>query len=165
MRRENCHTISLFVAHKPGVLLRICLIFARRGFNIESLVVSGAIDGKFARMTVVAEGDYDDLGKIIKQLDKLVDVISCYQHVRKNVIETEAALMKISVNTQNRTEVLQIADHFKAETVDFSEEALILRVSGSTERLDSLEDMLSKYGILEIVRSGKMLMARGSEPT
>jgi acetolactate synthase-1/3 small subunit len=159
------HTISIYVANKPGVLVRVAQVFARRGFNVDSLVVSPAIDGNFSRITITAQGNPENIDQINKQVAKLIDVIHVSEHNQANVLEKELALIKIAVTNENRTEILQIIDHFKAITVDFSHASMIVQVTGSTEKLDSLMSMLEKYEILEVVRTGKILMARGEEVT
>ena len=164
MSRSDIHTISLFVANKPGVLLRIALIFSRRGFNIESLVVSSALDGRFSRMTITAKGDPKTLEQIIKQANKLIDVLHATDHIDEDCIEQELAMIKVKT-CDNRSEVLQIVRHFKAETVDLSEESLVIQSTGRSDKIDAMIDMLKKFEILEIVRSGKMAMKRGVDLT
>ncbi len=159
------HSISLLVNNKPGVLIRISLVFARRGYNIDSLVVSPAHNGKFARMNIVASGESKTLEQIIKHLNKLIDVIHAKDHTGEVVVEKELALIKLNCPPEKRTEILQIAEHFKSQTVDLSESTLMLQVTGSTEKLDAMELMLDKYGIKEMVRTGKIIMARGSADT
>ncbi len=162
----NNHTISLLVANKPGVLVRISLVFARRGYNIESLVVSPALDGKFSRMTITAEGDKETLEQIIKQTAKLVDVVSATEHkVEEGILEKEMALVKVTCQEGDRTAIFQIVEHFKGLTIDFSEESLIISITGSTEKLNCAISMLKKFGIKELVRTGKILMTRGSAQT
>lgn len=164
-KTESKHTISLYVANKPGVLVRIAQVFARRSFNIDSLVVSEGRNPRYSRMTIVCQGDPDTLEQIIKQCAKLVDVLHASEHEKGTVIEKEFALVKVKATAGNRSEILQISEHFKAETVDFTEESLILQVSGSTEKLDAMAALLDKYGIVEQVRTGKVLMARGLAET
>jgi acetolactate synthase-1/3 small subunit len=159
------HSISLLVNNRPGVLIRIALVFARRGYNIDSLVVSPTHNGKFARMNITASGEPKTLEQIIKQLNKLIDVIHAKDHTGEVTVEKELALIKVNCPPEKRTEILQIAEHFKGQTVDLSETTLMLQVTGSTEKLDSLELMLDKYGIQEMVRTGKIIMARGGEET
>ncbi len=155
------HTISLFVNNKPGVLLRVALIFSRRAFNIESLVVSSAMDGKYSRMTITASGDSKTLEEIIKQANNLVDVIHAGEHIESESIEKELAFIKMKINATNRTEILQIVDNFKSETVDLTHESLIIQVTGKTDKLDAMIELLSHYEVIEIVRTGKVVMARG----
>ena len=158
------HTISIMVANKPGVLMRISALFARRAYNIESLVVSPALDGRFSRMTITAAGNPGMLEQIIKQLDKLIDVIHALEHPQ-NCLEKELALIKIKLNEDERREVLQMVRHFNAKTVDFTETSVIIQITGDTDKLDACVTLLKKYKIQEIVRTGKILMTRGAEHT
>src|SRR5690606_56148 len=159
------HSISLLVNNKPGVLIRIALVFNRRGYNIDSLVVSPSHNGRFARMNITASGEPKTLEQIIKQLNKLIDVIHAKDHTGEVTVEKEMALIKIACTPEKRTEILQIAEHFKSQTVDLSETTLMLQVTGSTEKLDAMELMLDKYGLMEVIRTGKIIMARGSVDT
>ncbi len=159
------YPISLLVNNRPGVLIRIALVFARRGFNIESAVVSPAHDPNFSRMSLVASGDPLTFDQIIKQLNKLVDVIHAQHHSSEGNIEKELLLIKVNCNADQRSEILQISKHFKCQTVDLTEENLILQATGNSDKLDALHLMLDKFGIIEYVRSGKIIMTRGSRPT
>jgi len=159
------HTISLFVNNKPGVLVRVSLVFSRRGFNIESLVVSPAAEGRFSRMTITCSGDPDTLEQVVKQLAKLVDVVHAIDHTNDQAYETEIALVKLECAIDERTSILQVSEHYKARVVDFGPESLILQVYGSSEKLDAFIDLLRPFGIAELVRSGKLLMARGKRIT
>ena len=163
-RFSNNHTISLFVANKPGVLLRIALIFSRRGFNIESLVVSSALDGKFSRMTITAKGEKNGIEQIVKQAKKLVDVVHASEHAQLDAVQREFAMIKVGI-ADNRTDLLQVVEHFKAETLDLQSDSLIIQVTGATEKVDAMVSMLEPYGIIELVRTGRVLMARGNEMT
>jgi acetolactate synthase I/III small subunit len=162
---QASHTISLFVANKPGVLLRICLVFSRRGFNIESLVVSPAFDGRFSRMTITAQGEKKTLDQIIKQCAKLVDVIHASEHNAKTSVEKEFALIKVDLKKENRVEILQLTQHFQAEALDFSDNTLVFQIVGDTEKINTCLSMLNPFGILEMVRSGKMVITKGQEAT
>jgi acetolactate synthase-1/3 small subunit len=160
------HTLSLLVRNKPGVLTRVSLVFARRGWNIESLVVSPDVqDGEFSRITITCSGDPETLEQIIKQLQKLIDVVRATDHTGERVIETEIALVKIRANIRERTEILQIAEHYKAKVVDYGAESLILRVYGESEKIDTIISLLRQFDIEELVRSGKILMVRGVDRT
>ena len=150
---------------RPGVLVRVALVFSRRGYNIESLVVSkGAREG-FSRMTITCSGDPITLEQCIKQLAKLVDVVHATDHTGEAAIETEIALAKLECSLDERTEILQIADHFNAKVVDFGANSLVLRVYGDSEKLDAMIELLVPFQIVELVRSGKILMARGRVST
>lgn len=159
------HTISLFVHDRPGVLVRVALVFARRGYNIESLVVSPSASGGFSRMTITCSGDPATLDAIIGQLAKLVDIVTATDHTGDESYETEIGLIKLEVENENRTQVLQIAEHFNAKVVDYAAQSIVLRVYGSSEKLDALISLLGSFGIAELVRSGKVLMVRGSQAT
>ena len=159
------HSISLYVHNKPGVLVRVALVFSRRAYNIESLVVSPAAEGEFSRMTITCTGDPDTLEQIIRQLQKLVDVVHAVDHTGDEAFETEIALVKLRVAMDSRTQILEVAEHFNAKVVDYGAESLVLRSYGSCEKLDAFIQLLRPFGIVELVRSGKILMARGLQAT
>lgn len=162
---NNMHTLSLYVANKPGVLARIAQTFARRGFNIDSLVVSASMDGKYSRMTIAAKGNPENLDQIIKQASKLIDVMHCVDHGNADVVSKEMALIKVGVGADARPEVLQIAEHFGCRVVDLTETSLIVMVTGDSDKLDALVRMFQKHPIIEMVRTGKVIMARGEDAT
>ena len=159
------YNLSIFVANRPGALVRIAQAFSRRGFNIESLVVSPGTTADFSRMTITAKGDRAGLEQIIMQCSKLVDVLACREHTDEEVVARELALVKVAVDSHQRGEVLQIADHFRAKTVDLSENSIVLEATGSSEKLDAMVDLMRKYKIIELVRTGKVIMARGERET
>jgi acetolactate synthase-1/3 small subunit len=163
--RDDVHTLSLYVNNKPGVLVRVALVFARRGYNIESLVVSPAAKGNFSRMTITCSGDRQTLEQIIKQLAKLVDVVHAVDHTGDDSYESEIALVKLESRLDQRTEILQIAEHYGAKVVDYGPESLMLRVYGDSDKLDAFLALLGPMGLRELVRSGKILMARGLAET
>jgi acetolactate synthase-1/3 small subunit len=162
---KQVHTISLFVNNKPGVLVRVALVFSRRGFNIESLVVSPGAEGRFSRMTITCTGEPEDLEQVVKQLAKLVDVVHAIDHTGDQSYETEIAVVKLECPIDQRTQILQITEHFKAKVVDYGTESLIVQVHGSSEKLDAFIDLMRPYQLVELVRSGKLLMARGRRLT
>ena len=157
---KNLHTISLFVNNQPGVLVRVALVFSRRGFNIESLVVSPAAEGRFSRMTIVGSGAPVVLEQVVKQLAKLVDVVHAIAHTGDRSYEVEIALVKLETALDRRTEILQIAEHYKARVVDYGPDSMILQAQGSSEKLDAFIGLLRPFRLTELVRSGKLLMAR-----
>jgi len=159
------HTLSVLVNNQPGVLARIAQVFARRGYNIESLVVSPAADGRFSRMTIGARGEEAGLDQIKAQCNKLIDVIHCYDHTVDDIVSKELALVKIFVGPDRRAEALQIGEHFGCKTLDLSSDSLILMVTGDSGKLDAMISMVSDFGIIELVRTGKVVMTRGSGTT
>jgi acetolactate synthase-1/3 small subunit len=163
--RDDVHTISLVVANKPGVLVRVALVFSRRGYNIESLVVSPTVDGGFSRMTITCSGDPSTLEQIIKQLQKLIDVVQATDHTGDDAYETEIALVKLRADLHERTEILQVAENFGAKVTDYGQDSLMLRVYGASDKLDAFIALLRPYGMRELVRSGKILMVRGLQKT
>ena len=162
---KSMHTLSIYVANKPGALARIAQVFARRAFNIESLVVSPAVDGNFSRMTISCSGNPEGLDQIIKQLSKLIDVLHCIDHTFDKSVMKEMGLIKIAVDAEGRSEALQIAEHFGCKTVDLTTESMILQVVGDPAKIDALEEMIEKFKIVELVRTGKVVMSRGQEIT
>ena len=160
------HTISVLVRNQPGVLVRVALVFARRGYNIESLVVSADVaNGEFSRMTITCSGDLQTLEQIIKQVAKLIDVVHAIDHTGQSVVETEIALVKIQCKLSDRTEILQIAELYSAKVVDYGVDSLIVRIVGAAEKIDVFLSLLRNYQIVELVRSGKILMTRGLATT
>ncbi|WP_206170869.1 acetolactate synthase small subunit [Phragmitibacter flavus] len=159
------HTLSMFVSNKPGVLGRICQVFSRRGFNIDSLVVSQGRDPEFSRMTVGISGHPEGLHQIIMQCNKLIDVIHCFEHDDRDSVTREMILIKLQAGPADRTEILQIVKHYNGKTVDLHEESLIVMVHGNTDKVDAAVRMLSKFEIVETVRTGKVVMARGTTDT
>lgn len=162
---KNMHTLSVYVSNKPGALARIAQVFSRRGFNIESLVVSPAVDGHFSRMTISCSGDPEGLDQIIKQLMKLIDVLHCIDHTYDESVTKEMGLIKIAVDSEGRSEALQIAEHYGCKTVDLTPESMILQVVGNPDKIDALEEMIAKFKIIELVRTGKVVMSRGQDLT
>ncbi len=163
--RPTTHTISLLVANKPGVLVRIALVFARRGYNIDSLVVSPAHDPRFSRMTITAQGDPETLEQIIKQADKLIDVIHAGEHNEADAVHTELALIKVRFTPTTKPILMKLARRFHAHLLDETGPALIFSVAGPSHQLDEFEKLLKKYGVIEMVRTGKVVMAKGGAET
>ena len=161
------HTISVLVENRPGVLARVSGLFARRGFNIDSLAVCATEDPAVSRMTVVTRGDSAQLEQIVKQLDKLVDVITILDHTHDALVEREIALIKVRATVDNRNEIMQLAAIFHA-TVDHispKEETMILEVTGETNGVDAFLETLAKFQIQELVRTGTIAMVRGGRST
>jgi acetolactate synthase-1/3 small subunit len=154
------HTISVLVENQFGVLARVSGMFSARGYNINSLCVGETIDPSISRMTVVVKGDDKVLQQIIKQLNKLVDVIEVIDLTQEVFIERELMMIKVRAGAEKRTEVVEIANIFRAKIVDVGSEAMILEVTGAEGKLGAIVDMLRPYGIEELVRSGEIAVAR-----
>ena len=163
--KKNTHIISLLVANKPGVLVRIALVFARRGYNIDSLVVSPSFNPRFSRMTLTAQGDPRELEQIIKAANKLVDVIHAMEHTGIDAVHSELALVKVKYTAATKVVIQKLIKKFKARILDDFENLLIIEQAGETSRLDEFEIALKKYGLVEMVRTGKLVMAKGHEET
>ena len=160
------HTISCRVRNRPGVLARVAGLFSRRGYNIDSLVVSTAHKPGESRMTIVVqEVDEDVIAQIVQQLYKLVDMIQVLDHTGDVVVERELAMMKIETSPETRQEILQLATVFRARTVDVGDDNIVLEVTGAPDKVEALERIMDPYGILEMVRTGKVIMTRGNQPT
>jgi len=161
------HTISVMVENRPGVLARVSGLFARRGFNIASLAVSATEDPTVSRMTVVVTGDNRELEQITKQLNKLIDVISIFDHTEDNLVEREIALIKVHATLVNRSEIMQLTTVFNAEIVNITpaEETMIIEITGDQNRVDAFLETLAKFEILEMVRTGKIALVRGAKMT
>ena len=159
------HTISLHVRNVPGALVRISLVFSRRGFNIESLVVSPGKTEEFSRMTITSSGDPETLEQVVKQLQKLIDVVHAADHTDQDCIDVEVALVKVKIPLDDRTAVLQVVEHYHGKVVDYAGESIIIRIAGTSGKIDAFVDLMAQWDILELVRSGKLLMARGLEET
>ena len=158
-------TIGLLVNDQPGVLMRISQVFSRRGYNIESLVVSPAHIPGTSRMTITCSGPGDVLHQIILQLDKLVDVMHARDHTDDRAVTRELALFKVACSVAERTEILQIAEVFRGKTVDIAEDTITVEATGTSEKMDALQALLTKFDLREMVRTGKVVMARGAEIT
>lgn len=159
------HTISLHVANRPGVLIRIALVFARRGYNIDSLVVSPASNPNYSMMNITAVGENTTLTQILKQLNKLVDVVHATDRTGEDILQKELALIKLNCTQQDRSEILQLAHAMRCDIVDISEQVVMLQATGSSEEVDNVTRVLGVYDVIEIIRTGKVLMARGAEHT
>lgn len=159
------HAISLTVANRPGVLVRVALVFSRRGYNIDSLVVSPMLNEGFSRMNIVARGKPENLMQIIGQLEKLIDVVTAKDHTNDDVVVKELALIKLHCSAKERTEILQIVRHFRAITVDLTNTSVTIQVTGSSDKIDAMITLCQDYKVVELIRTGKIIVSRGPEPT
>lgn len=155
------HTLSVLVENRPGVLARVAGLFARRGFNITSLAVGETEDPAVSRMTIVVSAEGSPLEQVVKQLHKLINVLRV-EELPAGSVEREVALIKVGVDAGRRAEVLEIVEIFRAKVVDVDRGSLIVEVTGSPEKTRALQDLLEPYGIVEMVRTGRVALARGS---
>ena len=159
------HTISAMVANRPGVLARMSGLFARRGFNIDSLAVSTTEDPNISRTTITVQGDEATLEQICSQLGKLVDVIEVIDHTNDRYVERELCLCKVGCVTGNRSELLDLVSIFRGDVVDVGDEELMLEITGDEEKIDAFVRVMEPFGISEMVRTGKVLLVRGVNKT
>jgi len=162
---EEKFAISIYVCNKPGVLVRIAQTFARRGYNVDSLVVSPAHNTNFSRITVVVQGVPSSYDQILRQLNKLVDVVHAASHTSADIVDREMALFKVRAKPDQRAEIFQIVEVFRAKTVDITDQSLVIETTGDSLKIDALEKLLEPMGLVEMVRSGKLIMKRGLEET
>lgn len=156
------HTLSVLVEDEAGVLSRIASLFARRGFNIESLAVGSGEQGGVSRITMVVPGDDRVIEQITKQLYKLVNVLKVQDITETPCVERELMLLKVSATSTNRSEVVEIAQIFRARVVDVAEDSLTLEVVGDPGKMVAIVQVLQKFGIREIARTGKIALTRES---
>ena len=154
------HTISVLVTNEFGVLSRISGLFSGRGFNIESLTVAETLDSKISRMTIVTRGDDKVIEQINKQLNKLVSVIKVHDFTGEEHIQRELALIKINSTAESRAEILSIVDIFRAKVVDVSPKSYTIEITGDEEKIAAIVELCRPFGIKEIVRTGRIAMAR-----
>ncbi len=157
------HTISALVENKSGVLAHISTLFSARGFNIDSLAVGETNDPEVSKMTIVLDADERILEQVIKQLHKLIDVIKVQDLTGQNFIDRELLLVKVNATPTTRAEIMQIVDIFRARIVNASSKALTIEVTGDTEKVKGMLELLREFGIKNIVRTGKIAMARGDK--
>ena len=157
------NTIVAHVEDRPGVLARVASLFRRRGFNIESLTVGHCEEPGLSRMTIVVDGDDRMVDQLCRQLFKLIDVISIHDITYTPLVDRELALIKVAASNFNRREVLDVVEMFRADVVDVHNDSLIVQVLGDEGKVDAAVHMFEPFGILEMVRTGRVAMRRGPE--
>lgn len=157
------HTLSVLVENKPGVLARVAELFARRGFNIESLAVGTTDRPEISRMTIVVDVADKSLEQVRKQLHKLINVIEISDLDPDHSVDRELMLMKIKAAKDSRSEIIGIVDIFRGKIIDVSRESIIVEVTGTSAKLAAFEDLVRHYGIKELARTGKVALPRGAE--
>jgi acetolactate synthase-1/3 small subunit len=156
------HTIAVIVENKSGVLTRIAGLFSRRAFNIDSLSVGATDNPDYSRMTLTVEGGEDVLEQVIKQLSKLINVIRVSELQPSESVERELAVIKVAADRENRSEIMQIVNIFRASIIDVSARSMIIEVTGDEEKVDAIVQLLRQFGIKEMARTGKVSMVRGA---
>jgi len=154
------HTIAALVENRFGVLARIAGLFSARGFNIDSLTVGETEDPTISRMTIVVEGDDRVLEQVMKQLNKLVDVIKVSDISSQKFVDRELALIKVNAPRSRRSEIMEIAEVFRAKIVDISPKTLTVEVTGNSDKIEAIIGMLKPFGIKELARTGRVAMLR-----
>ncbi|MBI5875931.1 MAG: acetolactate synthase small subunit [Deltaproteobacteria bacterium] len=157
------HTISILVDNEFGVLSKVAGLFSGRGFNIESLCVAETLDPQVSRMTIVTTGDDQVVEQITKQLNKLINVIKVSDLTAEEHIERELALIKVNANADDRAEILSTIDIFRGKVVDVSPTTYTIEMTGDAEKVNAITELLRPFGIKEIVRTGKVAMARSQK--
>ncbi|MGI6412602.1 MAG: acetolactate synthase small subunit [Syntrophomonadaceae bacterium] len=156
------HTLSVTVENLPGVLTRVTTLFRRRGYNIDSLTVGATENPSLSRITIVVTGDEKIIEQVTKQLHKLVDVTKIVDMTNEQYVDRELVLIKVKADSAVRADIVQIVDIFRARIVDISRTSLIIEATGDPNKIDAIEDSLRPFGIMEIVRTGKVAMIRGN---
>ncbi|PWU13289.1 MAG: acetolactate synthase small subunit [Verrucomicrobia bacterium] len=154
------HTISVLVENKFGVLTRVAGLFSGRGYNIDSLNVAPTQDPTASRMTIVTRGDDATVDQIVKQLNKLTDVMKVVDFRENEYVDRELVLVKVSVDSKTRAEVMQITDIFRAKIVDVQPKSLSIEVTGDEGKIEKLLSLMKRFGVMDLTRTGKVALPR-----
>ena len=164
MAQEHNHIISTLVEHKPGVLYSVSNLFRRRGFNIDNISVGPAEEVGLARMTIMVRGDDRTIEQVIKQLNKLIDVLKVTRLDPENIVTRELALIKVTAtSTKARADIINYADIFRARVVDVSSESLMMEITGTTDKIDAFINLMRPFGVKEVARTGITSLSRGAK--
>src|ERR1700754_4490983 len=165
VRTGRKHILSILVENKPGVLTRIAGLFARRGFNIDTLAVGPTADESLSRITLTLEGAMHPIDQVTKQLHKLVNVIKIRALEPTETVARELALFKVSADGSSRAEVMQMVDIFRGRIIDVARRSVIIEVTGSWEKIEAFERMVRPFGLIEMARTGEIAISRGRGET
>ena len=165
VRTGRKHILSILVENKPGVLTRIAGLFARRGFNIDTLAVGPTDEESLSRITLTLDGAMHPIDQVTKQLHKLVNVIKIRDLEPEETVARELALFKVSVDGDSRAQVMQFAEIFRGNIVDVSKRSLTIEVTGTDDKIEAFEEMVRPFGLIEMVRTGEIAVARGRGAT
>ncbi len=157
------HTLSVLVENRFGVLTRVAGMFSGRGFNIDTLNVAPTLDASMSRMTIVVRGDDKVLEQVVKQTEKLVDVIKVDDFRDDEFVDRELVLMRVNVNENTRSEVLQICDVFRAKIVDVRLDKLVIEITGNEGKIAKFISLMEHFGIAEMTRTGKVALSRTAD--
>jgi acetolactate synthase-1/3 small subunit len=159
------HVLTVLVENKPGVLTRVAGLFARRGFNIDTLAVGPTEDPAVSRMTITLDGAAHPIDQVTKQLHKLVNVIKIRDLDPEETIAREMALFKVQADGQTRAEVMQLTDIFRGRIIDVSSRTVTIEVTGTHDKIEAFEQMVRPFGLVEMVRTGEIAIAHGKGQT
>jgi len=163
MGNNRINVIAALVEHKPGVLHSVANMFRRRGFNIESISVGPAEERGLARMTITVNGDERTIEQVVKQLNKLIEVVKVSRLDPENIVTREMALIKINVpDTKTRSDIINCVDVFRGHVVDVSPETLMIEITGGPDKIDAFLNLMKTFGIIEVARTGMTALSRGS---
>jgi acetolactate synthase-1/3 small subunit len=165
LRTGRKHTLSILVENKPGVLTRIASLFARRGFNIDTLTVGPTDDEHISRITLTLDGAMHPIDQVTKQLHKLINVLKIRDLEPATTVGRELALFKVAVDGQQRAEVLQICEIFRGKVVDVTRRSIIVEVTGTNDKVDAFEELVRPFGLIEMMRTGEIAISRGRGET
>ena len=165
LRTGRKHVLSILVENKPGVLTRIAGLFARRGFNIDTLAVGPTDDERISRITLTLDGALHPIDQVTKQLHKLINVLKIRDLEPEETLARELALFKVSTDGASRTEVMQICEIFRAKIVDVTKRSLVVEVTGDCEKVDAFEQLVRPFGLIEMARTGEIAISRGRSET
>jgi len=165
LRTGRRHVLSILVENKPGVLTRITGLFARRGFNIDTLAVGPTDDETISRITLTLDGALHPIDQVTKQLHKLVNVLKIRDLEPDEALARELAMFKVSADGVARSEVMQICDIFRAKIVDVSKRSVVIEVTGTRDKIEAFEGLVRPFGLVEMVRTGEIAIARGRAET
>ena len=164
-RTGRRHILSILVENKPGVLARIAGLFSRRGFNIETLAVGPTDDEHISRVTLTVDGAVHPLDQVTKQLHKLVNVLKIRDLEPAGTVARELALFKVSADEGSRAQIVGVCDIFRAKVIDISKRSVTIEVTGTDDKIAAFESMIRPFGLIEMVRTGEVAMARGRSAT
>ncbi len=165
LRTGRKHVLSILVENKPGVLTRIAGLFARRGFNIDTLTVGPTNDEQISRVTLTVDGALHPIDQVTKQLHKLINVLKIRDLEPGDTVARELALFKVAVDGGQRGELMQIAEIFRGKIVDVTKRAVIVEVTGTTDKIEAFESMVRPFGLIEMMRTGEIAISRGRGET